>query len=73
MILSSTQKEDGVVRLVCATVALGMGINLVVIRYGAPSSTEDYFENVERQVDQVTKPSLLYTGSLLMHLLGRTH
>ena len=52
VILSSMQKEDGVVRIVFATVALGMGVNFVglnrVIHYGAPSSIEDYFQECGR-------------------------
>lgn len=46
------QKEDGVVRVVSATVALGIGINFKglnrVIHYGAPSSIEDYFQESGR-------------------------
>ena len=52
VILSSMQKEDGIVRVVFATVALGMGVNFVglnrVIHYGAPSSIEDYFQECGR-------------------------
>ena len=52
VILSSLSKPDGVVRVVFATVALGMGINLrdvnTVIHYGAPSSLEDYFQESGR-------------------------
>ena len=52
VILSSMQNADGVVRVVFATVALGMGVNLVgvnrVIHYGAPSSIEDYFQESGR-------------------------
>ena len=52
VILSSLSKPDGVVRVVFATVALGMGINLrdvnTVIHYGAPSSIEDYFQESGR-------------------------
>lgn len=52
VILSSLSKPDGVVRVVFATVALGMGINLrdinTVIHYGVPSSIEDYFQESGR-------------------------
>ena len=52
VILSSLSKPDGVVRVVFATVALRMGINLqdinTVIHYGAPSSIEDYFQESGR-------------------------
>ena len=52
VILSSMQNADGVVRVVFATIALGMGVNLVgvnrVIHYGAPSSIEDYFQESGR-------------------------
>ena len=51
VILSSMQK-DGIVRVVFATVALGMGVNFVglnrVIHYGTPSSIEDYFQECGR-------------------------
>ena len=52
VILKSLQVTDGVVRVVFATVALGMGINLQdindVIHYGALSSLEDYFQESGR-------------------------
>ena len=52
VILNSMQKEDGVVRVVFATVALGMGVNLVgvnrVVHYGAPASIDDYFQESGR-------------------------
>ena len=45
MILKSLIESDGVVRVVFATVALGMGINLrdvnLILHYGAPQSIED--------------------------------
>lgn len=43
---------DEVVRVVFATVALGMGIDLqgvnTIIHYGAPQSIEDYFQESGR-------------------------
>ena len=52
IILQSLQIPDGVVRVVFATVALGMGINLkdvnTIIHYGAPKSVEDYFQESGR-------------------------
>lgn len=52
VILQSMQRSDGKVRLVFATVALGMGVNFVglnrIIHYGAPSSIEDYFQESGR-------------------------
>lgn len=52
VILKSMQREDGVVRVVFATVALGMGINFVglnrTIHYGAPTAIEDYFQESGR-------------------------
>ena len=46
VILQSLQKEDGVVRVVFATMALGMGVNFAALdtiyHYGAPRSIDDY-------------------------------
>lgn len=59
VIFHSMQKPDGVVRIVFATVALGMGINFAALNttmhYGAPSTIEDYFQEsgrVERSGEQ---------------------
>lgn len=47
-----TGYADRVVKVVFATVALGMGVNLVgmnrVVHYGAPLSIEDYFQESGR-------------------------
>ena len=52
VILKSLNEPDGVVRLVFATVALGMGINLrdvnTIIHYSAPQSIDDYFQESGR-------------------------
>ncbi len=52
VILNSLLVPDGVVRVVFATVALGMGIDLqgvnTIIHYGAPQSIEDYFQESGR-------------------------
>lgn len=52
VILKSFLVPDGVVRVVFATIALGMGINLLdvntVVHYGAPRSIEDYFQESGR-------------------------
>ena len=52
VILQSLLDPDGVVRVVFATVALGMGINIrnvnSIIHYGAPCSVEDYFQESGR-------------------------
>lgn len=52
VILSSMEREDGVVRVVFATIALGMGVHFVglnrTIHYGAPSAIEDYFQECGR-------------------------
>jgi superfamily II DNA helicase RecQ len=52
VILQSLLLCDGVVRVVFATVALGMGVNLrdvnIIIHYGAPKSIEDYFQESGR-------------------------
>ena len=59
VIQASIQDPHGVVRVVFATVALGMGINLVgvntTIHFGAPTCIEDYFQeswHAERSGDQ---------------------
>ena len=52
VILKSLSKSDGVVRVVFANVALGMGIDLkdvnTIIHYGSPQSIEDYFQESGR-------------------------
>ena len=52
VILKSLLVPDGVVRVVFATIALGMGIDLrdvnTVVHYGAPHSLEDYFQESGR-------------------------
>lgn len=52
VVLNSLCKSEGVVRVVFATVALGMGIDLkdvnTIIHYGAPHSIEDYFQESGR-------------------------
>ena len=76
VILSSMQKEDGIVRVVFATVALGMGVNFVglnrVIHYGAPSSIEDYFQECGR-AGRSGDPAKSTIGSLRMHHGGRMY
>ena len=51
-ILGSLINPEGVVRVVFASVALGMGVDLkgvdTLIHYGAPSSIEDYFQSSGR-------------------------
>ena len=51
-VLESLNQPDGVVRVVIATIALGMGVDLkdtnLVIHYGAPRSIEDYFQESGR-------------------------
>ena len=52
VILKSLVKSDGVVRVVFATMALGMGVDFVglntIIHYGAPRSLDDYFQELGR-------------------------
>jgi len=52
VILKSLTAPNGVVRIVFATVALGMGVNLLdtntVIHYGASQSIDDYFQESGR-------------------------
>ena len=51
-VLSSLGETDGFVRIVFATNALGMGVNLAdirrVIHYEIPRDTEDYLHEVGR-------------------------
>ena len=52
VIMTSMSKQDGVVRVVFATMALGMGVNFsgltCTIHYGAPCSLDDYFQESGR-------------------------
>ena len=52
VVLKSMTQPNGLVRIVFATVALGMGVNLLdtntVIHYGAPQSIDDYFQESGR-------------------------
>ena len=52
VVLQSLLKPDGVVRVVFATNALGMGVNMAkvnrIIHYGAPRSIDDYFQESGR-------------------------
>ncbi len=52
VILQSLLHPDGVMRVVFATIALGMGVNLrdvnAIVHYGAPQSLEDYFQESGR-------------------------
>ena len=51
-IISSMAQQAGTVRVVFATVALGMGVHFsdlnLIIHYGAPSSIDDYFRECGR-------------------------
>ena len=62
-ILESLRDPNGVVRIVFATVALGMGINLqdvnTIIHYGAPCVSE--------------KPIFPFKSSLLFVVMGLFH
>ncbi|KAL5515705.1 hypothetical protein EMCRGX_G000909 [Ephydatia muelleri] len=52
MVVSSLSQTDGVVRVVFATMALGMGVGFksldYIIPYGAPCSLEDYIQESGR-------------------------
>ena len=52
VVLQSLLKPDGVVPVVFATNALGMGVNMAkvnrIIHYGAPRSIDDYFQESGR-------------------------
>ena len=48
----SLTQENGVVRIVFATIVMGMGVDMkatsTIIHYGAPQSIEDYFQESGR-------------------------
>ena len=50
--MRSMQKDDGIVRVVFATIALGMGVNFkglnAIIHYGAPRSIDDFLQESGR-------------------------
>lgn len=50
--MKSLGHADGVVRVVIATIALGMGVDMrdvnTIIHYGAPRSIDDYFQECGR-------------------------
>ena len=50
--MASMSQQDGVMRVVFATMALGMGVNFsgltCTIHYGAPRSLDDYFQESGR-------------------------
>ena len=52
VIHKSMQTPDGIIRIVFATIALGMGVNMVGVNtiwhYGAPSSLDDYLQESGR-------------------------
>ena len=52
VILTSMKDPSGIVRVVFATIALGMGVNFAglnhTIHYGAPQSIDDYFQDSGR-------------------------
>ena len=52
IIMESLSKEDGIVRAVFATMALGMGVDFSglnrIIHHGAPRTIDDYFQESDR-------------------------
>ena len=52
VIMTSMQDENGIVRVVFATIALGMGVNFkglnTIYHYGAPRSIDDFFQESGR-------------------------
>lgn len=70
VILSSLNKSAGVVRVLFATIALGMGVNLqevnTIIRYGAPENIEDYFQENGKVEDLVNLLNQWFNGSHLI-------
>ena len=68
IILNSFHEEEGTVRLVFATNALGMGVNFsnvrTIIHYGPPREMADFVQQIGRagRDGQPSKAVLLYTG-----------
>ena len=52
VILKSLTQNYAIVRVVFATIALGMGVNIMdvnlIIHYGTPHTIDDYFQESER-------------------------
>ena len=66
IIIKSLLDPHGLVRVVFASVAMGMGIDLrgvnIIVHYGAPSSIEDYFQASGRGGRRVILLVPLFTG-----------
>ena len=69
VILKSFSHPDGVVRVVFATMALGMGVDFkgldCTIHYGAPRSLDDYFQESGRAGREGNNQHQQSTGNLL--------
>ena len=56
--MSSLSQADGVVRVVFATMALGMGVDFksldYIVHYGAPRSLEDYIHRRVAELAEIT-------------------
>ena len=73
-ILESFQNEDGVVRVLFATIAFSMGINCKgvrnVVHFGPSKNIEAYVQECGRagRDGQPSKVYLLYNGMMLVHV-----
>ena len=69
-VVLKSMTELGIVRVVFATTALGMGVHFVglhsTIHYGAPRSTDDYFQESGRAGRDGKKLCRQFIGSLPM-------
>ena len=65
-LLSDFTNENGIVRVLIATIAFGMGVDCkdlhIAIRYGPPGPLEDYFQEAGREGrDGLTSKAMLVT------------
>ena len=63
-VLNTFPKRNSTIRLLIATVAFGMEINIphirIVINYGAPSTIEAFFKSLEELTEMLNQHSVLY-------------
>ena len=72
IVLDGLAIPNGTVRIVLATMALGMGVNLKrvnrIIHYGSLSSLDNYFKNAVGVEERERKQRLLFIGKRLIAL-----